>query len=69
MTLRVIKFKEKESERVNIVAVFDNVTCLNTEHFPRIRFICSDLNCTVEMVVPSDCYITVRRDVSEMKII
>lgn len=64
MTIRVIKFKAKENEEpVGVIAEFENATRLNTEHFPRITFMSADLKYVVEMVVPSDCYISVERGV------
>lgn len=63
MTIRVIKYKEKEDEPVVVIAEFENATRLDTEYFPRITFMSVDLKYVVEMIVPSDCYISVERGV------
>lgn len=63
MTIRVIKFNEKESEPVGAIAEFENAISLDTEFFPLITFKSSDHRYVVLMIVPSDCYISVERGV------
>lgn len=63
MTARIIKFKEKADEPVDVIAVFENVYSVDSLEYPLVTLMTSDNKFTVKMIVPSDCYLSIEYDV------
>ena len=59
MTIRIIKFKERGNESVNVIAEFGRVTHYDSLEYPIISFKSIFNKCECKMKVPDDCYLIV----------